>query len=100
MWSNTILNEFPTFTSQYAMQLLHSLGSKFDTIYFSNANLQSIMLDFAKRDDHCFYQLASHAYWKLRRNQQYDLSEIFNEEKFNILEDFFQMDQDWVCYTC
>jgi len=96
MWSNTILNEFPTFTSQYAMELLHSLGSKFDKIYFSNENLQSIMLDFAKRDDHSFYHLASHAYWKLRRNQQYDLLDIFNEEKFNALQSFFEIDSDSV----
>jgi len=96
MCSNTNFTEFTTFTGQYAMELLHSLGSKFDTSYFSNESLQSMMVDFAKRDDHCFYQLASHAYWKLRRNNQYDLFEIFNEEKFNTVQDFFQTDNDWV----
>lgn len=101
MWSNTILDEFTTFTSQYAMELLHSLGSKFDTNYFKNESLGHLMADFAKRDSQCFYQLALHAYWKLKRKDEYDLFEIFNEENFTAVQDFFQdAASEWVCQTC
>lgn len=82
------------------MELLHSLSLKFDTIYLSDENFRSTMINFAKCDDNCFYQLASHAYWKLRHNKQYDLLEIFNQEKFDKMQDFFQIDDDWVCHTC
>ena len=101
MWSDTILNEFPTFTSQYAMELLHSLGSKFDTNYLKNESLGHLMIDFAKRDGYCFYHLALDAYWKLKRNDEYDLFETLNEQKFTAVQDFFQdAASEWVCQTC
>lgn len=101
MFSNIILNEFTTFTSQYAMELLLSLGSKFETNYLKNESLGDLMVGFAKRDSQCFYQLALHAYWKLKRNEEYDLFEIFNERKFIDVQDFFQeASSEWVCQTC
>ena len=100
MWSNEIFNEYPTFISQYAMELLHSLGTKFHAIYFTNESLRSMMIDFAKCDDHCFYQLVLHAYWKLKNNAQYNLLDIFNAEKFHDVQNFFQMEENFsVCHT-
>lgn len=83
MWSNSILNEFPTYYSQYAIELLHSLGSIFDTNYLANENLRNLMIDLAKRDDKCFYQLALHAYKQLQINNSFDLMTVFNNENFN-----------------
>ena len=98
MWSNTFLSEYPTYTSQYAMELLHSLGSKFDINYMSDDNLRNLMINFAKRDSQCFYQLALHAYWKLKRQTDYNLFEIFTEDKFIEIQDFLQeTTDDWVC---
>jgi hypothetical protein len=100
MWSNEILHELPTFTSQYAMELLHSLGSIFDTKYFSNDTLRTLISDYAKRDDQCFYQLALHAYRQLKLNNGSALSEIFTEGKFNQLKDVLQEHStDLVCHT-
>ena len=62
MWSNTIFNQYSTFQGQYALELLHSCDSHFDKYYFENENLRNKMIDLANRDDHCFYQLALHAY--------------------------------------
>jgi hypothetical protein len=87
MWSNSIINKFPTFHAQYAVELLHSLGAVFDTHYLTNENLQNIMHDFAKRDDNCFYQLALHAYRELRMNSSFDLTTIFNDEAFYTMND-------------
>ena len=101
MYSNTILNEFPTFTSQYAVELLHSLGSKFDTAYISNENLRNLMINFAKNDQYGFYQLALHAYHLLKINDDFDLCEIFNEENFNKIRAVFQQNSnDSTIGTC
>ena len=86
MWSNSILNEFPTFHAQYAVELLHTLGCRFDNIYLANENLRQVMIDFAKRDDQCFYQLAYHAYRQLQINESYDLMTVFNEQEFNTMK--------------
>ena len=100
MWSNQILNEFPTFISQYAMELLHSLGSIFDTKYFSNEDLRNLIIDYAKRDDQCFYQLALHAYRQLKLNDTFDLCQIFTEDNFNRLKVVLQQDPaDSVCHV-
>ena len=100
MWSDGILHELPTFTSQYAMELLHSLGSIFDTKYSSNDTLRALISDYAKRDDQCFYQLALHAYRQLKLNNGSDLSEIFTEENYNQLKDVLQQNSiDLVCHT-
>jgi hypothetical protein len=87
MWSNSILDEFPTYYTQYAIELLHTLGSKFDKIYFANENLRHVMIDFAKQDDQCFYQLALHAYQQLQINEFYDLMTVFNDQEFNAMKD-------------
>jgi hypothetical protein len=93
MWSNSILNEFPTFNAQYAIELLHSLGSVFDNHYLKNGNLRNVMQDFAKRDDKCFYQLALHAYKKLQKYDSFDLRTIFNEEEFLVIKDLVNDDE-------
>ncbi len=90
MWSNLILNEFPTYHAQYAVELLHTLGSIFDNIYFSNENLRHVMIEFAKQDDQCFYQLALHAYRQLQINESYDLMTVFNDREFNAMKDSLQ----------
>lgn len=92
MWSNSMLKEFPTFHSQYAVELLHSLGSIFDNNYLSNENLRNLMIDLAKQDDKCFYQLALHAYKTLQLNNSFDLMTIFNDEKFNTMKDSLEED--------
>jgi hypothetical protein len=100
MWSSEILEEFPTFTSQYAMELLHSLGSIFDTKYFSNDTLRTLVADYAKRDDQCFYQLALHAYLQLKHDKESDLGETFTEKHFNLLKDVLQQNPiDSVCHA-
>jgi hypothetical protein len=92
MWSNSILNQFPTYQAQYAIELLHSLGSIFDNNYLNNENLRNVMIDLAKQDDKCFYQLALHAYRQLQIDNSLDLITVFNDEKFNSMKDLLKED--------
>ncbi|CAF1146461.1 unnamed protein product [Rotaria sordida] len=92
MWSKSFINKFPTFDAQYAIELLHSLGSIFDSNYSTNENLRNKMIQLAKRDDKCFYQLALYAYKKLQENNSFDLTTVFNDEEFTAMYDFHQRD--------
>jgi hypothetical protein len=85
MWSNSILDEFPTFQTQYAIELLHSLGPIFDNNY-----LRNVMIDLAERHEESFYQLAYNAYRQLKTNDSVDLLSIFNEEGFNAIKNFLE----------
>jgi hypothetical protein len=100
MWSNSILDEFPTFQTQYAIELLHSLGPIFDNNYLRNENLRNVMIDLAKRHEESFYQLAYNAYRQLNTNDSVDLLSIFNEEGFNAIKNFLeQIATNPVCHT-
>jgi hypothetical protein len=92
MWSDSLLNEFSTFKAQYAIEILHSLGSIFDRSYLTNENLRQVMINLAKRDEKCFYQLALHAYEQLQINDSFDLSTVFNEEEFDTVKNFIDED--------
>ena len=84
-WSKMFLNNYLTFDGQYAVEILHSLGSVFDEKYSMNKDLQNTMIELAKQDDKRFYALALQAYEKLRHNKSLDLTTIFNQEKFNAI---------------
>ncbi|CAF1034913.1 unnamed protein product [Rotaria sordida] len=58
MWSKSFINEYKTFYCQYTIELLHLLGFVFDNNYSTNENLRNMMIELAKRNDKCFYQLA------------------------------------------
>jgi len=91
MWSNTIFNQYSTFQGQYALELLHSCDSHFDKYYFENENLRNKMIDLANRDDHCFYQLALHAYQYLQQNNpSFDLLTVFNDDMFSKMQESLQ----------
>ncbi|CAF2732560.1 unnamed protein product [Rotaria sp. Silwood2] len=94
MWSKSFISEYTTFDAQYAIELLHSLGSVFDNNYSTNENLRNVMIELAKRDNKCFYQLALHVYKKLQRNNSFDLTTVFNDEEFNAIYDFRKRDEE------
>ncbi|CAF1332700.1 unnamed protein product [Rotaria sp. Silwood1] len=94
MWSKFFISEYTTFDAQYAIELLHSLGSVFDNSYSTNETLRNLMIKLAKRDEKCFYQLALYAYKKLQRNKSFDLTTVFNDEEFNAIYDFYKRDEE------
>lgn len=81
--SQSLINEYPTFYSQYAIELLHTRGEKFDNLYLNDESLRNIMIALAKKNDRCFYELAKHAYLQLKKDQVIDLKTIFNDEEFD-----------------
>ncbi|CAM4813503.1 unnamed protein product [Rotaria magnacalcarata] len=90
----TFLSEFPTFNAQYAIELLHSLNSTFDSQCSTNENLRNIMLDLAKRDDNCFYETALRAYRQLQNDKSHDLTTIFNNKEFNDTYNFCKKERE------
>ncbi|CAF4720264.1 unnamed protein product [Rotaria sp. Silwood1] len=94
-WSNSFLDSYKTFGAQYALEMLHSLGSSFDNKYVMNESLQTMMIDLANKDDKCFYKLALNAYHSLQKNESLDLMTIFNEDEFEYNKhDLFKFDEE------
>ena len=44
------------------------------------------LIDLAKRDAECFYQLALHAYRELGLDKSFDITTIFTDEEFNTMK--------------
>ncbi|CAF0940803.1 unnamed protein product [Rotaria sordida] len=94
MWSKSFINEYKTFYCQYTIELLHLLGSVIDNNYSTNENLRNMMIELAKRDDKCFYQLALYAYKRLQRNNSFYLTTAFNDEEFTAIYDSHKKDEE------
>jgi hypothetical protein len=83
MWSAELIDQFPTFYSQYAIELLHSLGDRFDQRFVSDVRLRDTMIELAKQDECAFYKLALHVCQKLEESAAFDPATVFNKEDFN-----------------
>ncbi|CAF1331190.1 unnamed protein product, partial [Didymodactylos carnosus] len=79
---NHYLYPYKSYKSLYSMYMLNSLGYVFEDKYRTIKELRRTMKHLAEQCDKTFYELAVIAYKCLKNNHCLDLTEIFDENKF------------------